>query len=280
MSIVVESAGALMQRPAPSRSTNDKPVTQARVIHSEWIKLRTLRSSWAVLGATMLGIVAVGMIASYINKSHWATMSLSDRATFDPVDSSLLGVNFAPLLIGTLGVLFITGEYATGMIRATLTAVPKRVPVIIAKGAVYAAVSFVVALVAALLAFVGGQALLESHGVALTHPGAFRAVFGSALVLAVIGLFGMAIGFVIRSTAGAVATLFGLLLILPSVIYALPSSWSNHLEPYLPYSAGQALYTLHPDNGSLSPWAGFGLLVGYTAILLAVAMLALLRRDA
>lgn len=262
------------------RAVDVRPVTMSRVVRSEWIKFRTLRSSWIVLGVTVVGVAVIGMLAGYLSKSHWPTMTAADRASFNPIDQSLLGVNLAQLTIGVLGVLIITGEYATGMIKATLGAVPKRVPVLAAKAAVFAAVTFVSCLVAVFLAFVGGQALLGSHGVSLAHAGALRAVFGAALYLTVVGVIGMALGFLIRSTAGGIAALFGILLILPVIVEALPHSWSHTVGPYLPSSAGQAVFTMHSDQPMLSPWAGFGIFLLYAAAGVAAATVALRRRDA
>jgi ABC-type transport system involved in multi-copper enzyme maturation permease subunit len=263
---------------SPSRgSVRVHPVTPARVVRSEWIKFRTLRSSWFVLGGTMLAVMAIGMITTYFDNSNWNTINL---ANFNPIDASLNGVVFAQLAIGVLGVLIISGEYATGMIRATLGAVPKRVPVLAAKAVVFAAISFVTCLVAVLVAFLAGQGFLSSHGVSLGAPGALRAVFGAALYLTLAGLFGMALGFLIRSTAGGIAALVGVLLILPVVFGAFPKSWNDAVGPYLPSTAGQALYTMHSDRAMLSPWAGFGMFCLYTAVMLAAAAVVLRRRDA
>jgi ABC-2 type transport system permease protein len=257
-----------------------QPVTQARVMGSEWIKLRTLRSSWIVLGATFFGVALIGMLVSYFTKTHWSSMNPVDRANFDPVGRSLIGVNLAQLTIGVLGVLIITGEYSTGMIRASLGAVPKRVPVLVAKASVFAAVTFVVCLVTVFVAFVGGQALLGSHGVSLGHAGAVRAVFGAALYLTIVGVIGLSLGFLIRSTAGGIAALFGVLLILPVIFEALPQSWNNTVGPYLPSNAGQALYTLHADHAMLSPWAGLGIFLLYAVAAVTAAVVVLRRRDA
>lgn len=204
-----------------------KPVTQGQVIRSEWIKLRTVRSSWFVLGATVLGIAGLGLLVSYFNHAHWSAMSASSRADLNPINQSLIGVNLAELTVGVLGVLVVTGEYATGMIRATFAAVPRRLPVLVAKAGVLAAVTFVVCLAAALIAFLGGQALLGSHGISLGHPAAARAVLGSALYLTVVGVIGIGLGFLIRSTAGGIATLLAGLLVLPIMVAALHGSGSR-----------------------------------------------------
>jgi ABC-2 type transport system permease protein len=256
-----------------------KPVTQGQVIHSEWIKLRTVRSSWFVLGATVLGIVAIGLLVSYVTSAHWSAMTASSRADFNPINQDLIGVNLAELTVGVLGVLAVTGEYGTGMIRATFAAVPRRLPVLVAKAGVLAAVTFAVCLVAVLVTFLGGQALLGSHGISLGHPEAVRAVLGATLYLTVVGVMGIGLGFLIRSTAGGIATLLGLLLVLPIVAAALPGSGGRAVDRYLPSTAGRALFTMNGGHAMLSPWTGFGVFLLYTAVVMAFAALALRRRD-
>ncbi|HXL90123.1 MAG TPA: ABC transporter permease [Streptosporangiaceae bacterium] len=215
-------------------------VTQGAVIRSEWIKLRSVRSSWLMLGATVLGIAGVGLLVAYVTNAHW---SASSAAGFNPVNQTLLGVNLAELTIGVLGVLVASGEYATGMIRATFTAVPRRLPVLVAKAGVLAAVTFVVCLAAVLGAFVGGQALLGSHGLGIGHPEAVRAVIGATLYLTGVAVLGVGVGFLIRSTAGGIATVIGVLFVLPLLAGALPGS--SAFEGYLPSMAGRALFIMN-----------------------------------
>jgi len=186
-------------------------VTQGKVIRSEWIKLRSVRSSWLMLGATVLGIAGVGLLVAYAAKAHWSASSATD---FNPVNQTLIGVNLAELTIGVLGVLVASGEYATGMIRATFTAVPRRLPVLVAKAGVLAAVTFAVCLAAVLIAFVGGQALLGPHGLGIGHPETAQAVLGATLYLTGVSVLGVALGFLIRSIAGGIATVIGVLFVL------------------------------------------------------------------
>ncbi|MDP9093698.1 MAG: ABC transporter permease [Actinomycetota bacterium] len=269
-------------RPAPVRSevVTVYPVTQRRVFTSEWIKFSTLRSSWITLVLAMLGTIGVGALASWGANGRWSHMSPADQATFSPISQSLVGVNLAQLAVGVLGVLIITGEYATGMIRATLSAVPTRLPVLWAKLGVFAGVTFVVSLASALVAFFVGQGLLTTHGVGLGAPHALRAVIGVALYLTVAGALAMGIGFAVRSTAGGIAAVFGLLLVIPGLVHALPSSWQPHILPYLPSNAGSTLFTLHPDAGSLSPWTGFAVMCLWAAAAILGGAWLLKRRDA
>jgi ABC-2 type transport system permease protein len=262
----------------PSRRLGrTKSVTLPRVIRSEWIKLRTIRSSWLVLGFTLVGIAGIGLLVSKYNAAHWATMSASSRAELNPINQSLIGVNLAELAIGVRGVLFATSEYGTGMIRSTFGAVPRRLPVMAAKASVLGAVTYVVCLAATLIAFLGGQALLGSHGISLGDPGAARAVFGSALYLAVVGIMGVGLGFLIRSPAGGIATLIGLLFVLPVIAASLHKS---SLQRFLPSMAGRALFTMTSDHAMLSPWVGFGVFVLYAGIVMAAAAVTVRRRDA
>ena len=263
------------------------PVNQVRVIRSEWTKLRSLRSTVYSLLAAFLIVVGLGILISAARASHLANESLADRLTFDATSTSLSGVFLAQLAIGVLGVLLMTGEYATGMNRATFAAVPRRLPVLWAKAIVYAVVAVILMLIATFVAFLGGQAtfknktidgrLIEAH---LSQPGVTRAVIGAALYLTVVGLLGLALGALLRNTAGAIATLFGLLLILPLIVHFLPSSWSDKIDKYLPSSAGQAVINVVRDHNSLSPWTGFAVFCGYTALALIAAAVMLLRRDA
>lgn len=274
-------SNATMSRPVPDQSSVAvSPVSQRRVLVSEWIKMRSLRSTTLTLVAAVVAMIALAWIVGWATNAHWASMHADERAHFNPIDRSLAGVNLAQLAIGVLGVLLITGEYATGMIRATFSAVPRRLPVVWAKSALYAAVTFGLMLVSAFLAFLVGQHFLGSHGTTLSAPHAWRAIFGVALYLTVIGVFAIALGFVIRSTAGGIAALFGILLVLPGIGQVLPVSWQTHTLPYLPSNAGASLFSAQSDPTALSPGVGLLVLCLWAAAALAVAALLVKRRDA
>jgi len=257
-----------------------RPVTLATVIRSEWIKVRSVRSIGIVAAFTAALIVTVGLVATA--GTDWSAMTAAERAAFDPIGQSLLGVrNFADVPVGVLGVLVITGEYTTGMIRAVFCAVPRRLPVLWAKAAVLAPATFTAALIASLAAFLGGQALLGSHGASLGTPDAVRAVAGAALFLTVAGLFGMGLGFLTRSTAGGIAAFVGVQDVLSLLSLALPASWQAHVDPYLPGNAGRAVFATPPYGAdTLHPWAGFAVYCGYTAAVFAAAAIGLRKRDA
>jgi hypothetical protein len=256
------------------------PVTQARVLHSEWIKMRSLRSTTLTLLAAVVAMIALAWIVGAATNSHWTRMDPVERLRFNAVDRSLAGVHLAQLAIGVLGVLMMSGEYATGMVRASISAVPRRLPVLWAKASLYAAVTFALMLGASLAAFLVGQHFLASHGTSLSAPHAWRAIFGTAGYLTVVALLAVALGFIIRSTAGGIATLFGLLLVLPGIGLLLPTDWQTHTVPYLPSNAGESLYSAAPDPTALSPATGLLVLVIWVVVGLAAAALLLKRRDA
>jgi ABC-2 type transport system permease protein len=257
-------------------------VTQGRVLVSEWVKFRSLRSSAVALIAALAAIVGFGCLFSIVVANRWPQLEPAERLRFDPAEISLRGAFLAQLIIGVLGVLMVTGEYSTGMIRASLSAAPKRLPVLWAKILVFAVVSFVVTTVASIIAFLAGQALMSGQHINTTlgAPGVLRAVIGAGLYLTGVGLLGVALGWIIRHSAGAIGTLFGLLLILPLLASALPDSWGRHIVPYLPNNAGQQIMAVRIQPESLQPWTGFAWFCGYLAVGIVVAAVLLTRRDA
>jgi ABC-type transport system involved in multi-copper enzyme maturation permease subunit len=264
---------------SPSRRAQQR-VTPVRAAKSEWIKLISLRSSWITFAASVVAVVGLGVLISYVTNSHWAEMDPQERLRFNPVDRSLAGINLAQLAIGVLGVLVVTGEYSTGMIRSSLMSVPRRLPVLAGKAVVFASATFVLMLASAFVAFLLGQQVLGTHGTTLGAPHALRAVIGVALYLTVIALFAIGIGFIVRNTAGGIATLFGILLVAPGLGQLLPTSWQPHVLPYLPANAGAGVYSVRTDPGMLSTWTGFLVLCIWAAVALVVGAVLLRRRDA
>jgi hypothetical protein len=256
-------------------------VTQARVALSEWTKLRSVRSTrWSLL-ATIVLTIGIGVLACVVFETRWPNLSPQERAHFHPLRASLVGVNFAQLAIGVLGVLVITAEYSTGMIRASFSAVPKRLPVLWGKAIVFGVTAFVLTLPTVVIVFFVGQAILsgEHINIGISHPGVIRALLGAALYLTVMGLFALGLGAIVRNTAGGIASLAAIVFVLPPVVTLLPSSVANSIDPYLPSNAGGAVWTINPDPNTLAPWAGLGLFAGYAALSLAIAAVLLLRRD-
>jgi ABC-2 type transport system permease protein len=257
-------------------------VTQARVVLSEWTKLRTLRSTlWSLLAATVLTI-GLPCLFALVTATHWSHMSPNEQADRHPLDIALAGVNLSQLAVGVLGVLVITGEYSTGMIRATMSAVPKRLPVLWAKVLVYGLVSFVLMLPSVIVAFFASQAILSSHHILqipFSSPGVARSVIGGAGYLAVLGIFTLGIGAIVRNTAGGIAAFAGIMFVIPPLLNVLPASWNHAVSPYLPDAAGRSMFSLTHGAHSLAPWPGFALFCGYAVATVAVAAVLLVRRD-
>ncbi|MFC0002809.1 ABC transporter permease [Micromonospora siamensis] len=262
----------------------DARVTGWRVLRAEWIKFRSLRSSLIMLAATVVVLAGLGLAFSAFLANTTIEPGTpappGGPSSLDPLGASLGGVNLAQLLIGTLGVLLVAGEYSTGMIRSSLAAVPRRWPVLVGKVGVLAGVSLAVLVPTALLTFGGGQAILGDKGVALTDDGVLRAVLGTAGYLAGVGVLGAALGALLRNTAGALTSVVALLLVVPGVVSLLPESWSDAVSPYLPSNAGQAFMSIGSNPDLLSPAAGAAVFVAWLAVLLGAAVVQLRRRDA
>jgi len=257
-------------------------VTQARVVVSEWTKLRSLRSTrWSLLVAVVFTI-GLPCIFAAVTVARWSHMSLEEKLNRHPLEIAMAGVNLSQLAIGVLGVLVITGEYSTGMIRASIGAVPKRLPVLWAKALVFAVVTFVLMVPSVLIAFLGSQAILRNHHIleiSFSHPGVARTVIGGAVFLTVVGVFCLGLGAITRNTAGGIAVFAGIFFVIPPLMNILPTSWNNAISEYLPSSAGRDVFSLTHGPHDLSPGAGIALFCAYTAAVIAIAAVLLVRRD-
>jgi ABC-type transport system involved in multi-copper enzyme maturation permease subunit len=249
---------------------------------SEWTKLRTVRSTmWALL-FTLISTVGIGALLTALEVSRWDHRSITEVAGFDPLLYGFAGVNLAQLSIGVLGVLVMTSEYATGAITLTFGATPQRRLVLGAKVATFSAVVAAVSLLSCVGAFWISQALLapKHAGMSITDPGVFRAVLGGALHLVLIGATAVGVGAALRRTAGAVAVLFAVLLVVPGLVTLLPSPWNDNVTKFLPSSAGVAMSAVVRFPNLLTPAAGLLVLLAYTAATLGAAAILLTRRDA
>jgi ABC-2 type transport system permease protein len=251
-------------------------------LRSEWTKFRSVRSTVWTLLAAAVATVGLGALLCAAYVSRYDQLSLDERARFDPMSFNLRGLFLAQLAIGVLGVLVISSEYTTGMIRTSFAAVPQRRTVISAKSLVFLVVAFLVGVVACFGAFFAGQSILASKhlDVGLSDPGVLRAIVGGGVYLALIGLLGLAFGTLLRRTAGAIAALFGLVLVLPPLASTLPSPWGTDIPKYLPSEAGQAMLGVRHHADLLSPGAGFAVLVAYAVAAFALALFVVSRRDA
>jgi ABC-2 type transport system permease protein len=266
-------------------TTTPAPHLLGPLLASEWTKIRSVRSTmWALVLLVVLTLGFTTLITG-LTVSQWDKTDASQQADIrtDPV-SQILGAGFqlSQLTICVLGVMVIASEYSTGMIRASLLAVPKRIPMLAAKSVVFAILVFIIGEIAAFPSFFIGASILHSHApVSLSDPGVLRAVIGAGLYLAVLGLFALAIGALLRHTAAGITGVIGFVLVLAPLAQLLPGSFGKHVHAYLPSEAGQLIARAHQGTDDLlSPWQGLGVFCLWTALLLAAAAYLLDRRDA
>jgi len=273
-------------RPAGRTVPDDGPgpLTQLRFnFVSEWTKLRSVRSTVLALLATVVMTVGFAVLLCLGELSRWDHLSAHQRATFKPATLSVSGALFAELVIGALGVLSMSAEYSTGTIRATLTATPQRLVAYLAKIVTFAVTAFAVTLPTSVLAFLTAQAILARRqaGVGLLDGDDPRVVVGAALFLVAVALLGLGLAATLRHTAGAISTLFGLMLVLPLLSNFLPSDWQAHVDRWLPLNAGMAVMEQGPPQANgFDPWTGLGVLFGYALIALLAGGVLLRHRDA
>jgi ABC-2 type transport system permease protein len=248
------------------------------VVRAEFTKFRSVSSTaWSLLSVVVL-TVGFGILYAMVR----VTRPPAEPAGFDAVGVSLAGVQVAQLAVGVLGVLVITNEYTSGLIRTTFAAVPRRTPVLWGKAAVLTAVIFALGLPAVFGAFLTGQSVLsaEQLDMSLGEPGVGRAVVGGALYLVIVALIGLGLGAFLRHTAGGVAAVLGVLFGPQMLTGFLPTELADDLYRWLPSPAGLAITSPRPDSTLLSPWAGFAVFLLYAAIVLALGAWRLRRRDA
>jgi ABC-2 type transport system permease protein len=269
-------------RPAPAGRAGRAGF--AGTLRSEFIKIRSTRSTYWTLLAMVVITIAIGALASFA-----ASRNVDGSGPyFDPTNRSLDGLYLSQLVIAALGALTITSEYSTGMIRTSLTVMPRRGVVFAAKAVVFGVVAFVTGLVTSFGAFFLGQALMSgSHmNATLGQPNVLRAIIGAALYLTVCGLLAFGLGMILRYTAGAVTASIALLFVLPLLVLLLPQSWQNDVNKWVPTYAGGEIFATKPDptdpavSHLFSAWTGFGVFAMYAAIALIGGMVAFRLRDA
>jgi ABC-type transport system involved in multi-copper enzyme maturation permease subunit len=275
---------------APAAHTTTPAVrrtTSARVLRSEWIKLRTLRSTWLTVGGIGFALVAFGLISALTTSGQVDSVDGQGGppgfAGTDPVSTVLSGANFAVLIVAVLGAVVGAREYSTGMIRTTLAAVPTRLPVLWGKLATFVGVLTPVVVGGTVVSFVAGMAILDAGGAAMaswSDDGVARAVLGTAAYLVGLGVIGVALGVLLRSTAGGIGTVIGAVLFVPTLASALlPESWDDVLQ-FLPSNAGQSFTSVSPADTLLDPGAGAAVFIGWVVLSVVAAAVALKRRDA
>ena len=259
----------------------------AGTLRSEFTKIRSVRSTYWTLFLLVAAGVAWSIAYCVGEVSRWPAMSAQDKVGFDPAQSSIVGLALlGQLVIVVLGTLSITSEYSTGMIRTSLTVMPRRGAFYGAKAAVFAAVALVVALLASFASFFIGQALLASTHVSatLSQPNVLRAVIGSALYVVLCGLFAFGLGAILRSTAGAMTAAYGFLFLVPQLAKALPSSWYADVDRWLPggdvVNAITNTQSVNASQHLFSAWGEFAVFGAYTLAVLVAGALLIRRRDA
>ncbi len=256
------------------------PITFRRVLHSEWVKLWSLRSTYWTVLLTLAAMVLIALLL--------AVASVNDERLDGQVAIGM-GYSFAQVVVAVLGVLTITGEYTTGMIRSTLSAVPTRLPALAAKAVLVAGLGFLLGVAGVTLSYAVSYPLIGADRAAnLSDPQVQRVFWGSGLYLAGVGLFGLGVGALIRHTAGAVALMLGVLLLLSTIwqLLMMTSEWFTTSYAYLPSIAGERIATPEAADAiaggphMLAPWTGFGVFMVYVAIIFLIAGFLLKKRDA
>lgn len=271
--------------PAGTASSPVGGVRFGNVLRSEWVKLRSVRSTVWSLAVLVVASIGFTVLFTALTSAHWNDGRPAQRASVaaDPTSAILGGaLGLSQLAVCVLGVLVVTAEYSTGTIRATLLAVPRRTPVLLAKAVVFGTVILVIGEAVAFVAFFVGSALLRAHApVAIGDPGVLRAVIGAGLYLTVLGFFSLAVGTILRHSAAAITGVIAFVLVLAPLTQLIPGTVGEHIHAYLPTEAGQLVtYTRPSSEHLLSAWQGFGVFCAWTAALLVLGGWLLHRRDA
>ncbi|MGH3420612.1 MAG: ABC transporter permease subunit [Streptosporangiaceae bacterium] len=251
------------------------------IAQMEWRKLRSVRSTWWMMAVFAAGMIGIAILV--MKNQHWTSLSASDKASFDGVDDGYAGLALGQLVLGILGVLAITTEFSSGLIRATFAAAPSRPRVLAAKAAVLAAVTLVAGEILAFAAYWAGQAALKSPAphVTLGQPGVLRAVLMAGAYPALIALIGLGFGAIIRHTAGAICAVVGVVFVLPLLLVPMGTSVQHAADKFLPMLMSEnSMSAVKPVAHSLPAAVSFALLCGYAAVALGAGAWMLARRDA
>ena len=252
------------------------------LVASEWTKLRSVRSTYRTLAAGAAATIGTAIMVCNLIAGYWAKLDAAQRASFDPLSSTFDGFALGQLAIGALGVLTISAEHSTGLIRTSFAAAPQRRLLLAAKMIVLAATAAVAGALIAFGSFFAGQLMFRSRhlDVGLGHPRVLGAVLAAGAYLPIVALVGLGVGTLIRHTADALATLFALLFLLPQVVNALPAPWDTRIGGYLMMTAAQQMTSLHPDPKLLTPGSSLLVLCAWTAVALTAAAWQITNRDA
>ena len=255
-----------------------------RLLLAEWTKLRSVRSTYWSLIALIIAFPFFCWLFPYLTVSNWKQATATQQANLllDPIGSMMApGQYIGQLAVAVLGVMVTASEYSTGMIRSTLLASPHRVRMLAAKSVVFGLLILVIGEAVSFAGFFIGRQTFKSLITVNLDSADIRQVFGGGLYLAMLGLFAMVLGSLIRHIAGAITGIVALLLVLSGLISLIPGQIGKYLYTYEPTNAGFVIISKHvPDNFLLSSWEGYGVFAAWTAVLWILAAWLLVRRDA
>jgi ABC-type transport system involved in multi-copper enzyme maturation permease subunit len=264
--------------PPVARQRLGRAVTQWSVTKAEWIKLRSLRVNVLGIAAAAAALMLLGVLFSAVGNTDQGPRG----NVADSVSLVFGGITLSQLIIAVLAALFVGSEYASGLIRTTFGAVGRRTRVLRAKAIVFGGATWLAMTIGAFGAFFAGSAVYggDLPTYAISDPGVLRAVLSAGFYGACVALIGIAVGFLLRSTAAAIGVLLGLLMLAPVLVGLLPGTIGETVTKILPSRAGDAMMSVTSPDSLLSPWLGFAVLVSWAVGLLAIAGVVLRRRDA
>jgi ABC-2 type transport system permease protein len=253
----------------------------SQVLRSEWTKIRSVASTAWTLSVAAVLTIALGILISYLARRDFGDMSVEDQLTFDPTFVSFAGMTLGQLSMIVFGVLVVSSEYSSGMIRTSLAAVPQRGTFLFCKLAVATALACAVGTVTSFATFFLGQAMLGSYGVSIGEPGVLRAVFGGGLYMTLIALFSMGVAAMLRGPLLSLGILMPFFFLISNILNGV--SATQKVGRYLPDQAGsRILRVVTPlDNPTpYGPWGGLGIMTLWVIAALAGGLVLLRSRDA
>ncbi|GAB3672507.1 ABC transporter permease subunit [Actinocorallia lasiicapitis] len=251
-------------------------------VAAEWTKICTVRSTyWTILASLLVSIGVSAALAAAITVT-WDRTPAREKALFDPASAGMIGINLGVLILAVLGVLVITAEYSTGLIRTSLTAVPRRGRLLTAKALVLTVIAFAVGQLSAFTSFLVSQALFSAERIdaSITDPGMFRAVFGGGVYLTLVTLLAFGVGVLLRHTAAAITVVVAVMFVLPILTVIIPGSLGDTITRFIPSNSGAAITIVHQSPTYLSPAAGLTVFSCYLLATLIPAYLLFHHRDA
>jgi ABC-2 type transport system permease protein len=258
-----------------------RDVTLWSVVRSEWIKFRSVRSTVIGVLVTFFLTIGLGALVTILTRVHWNMVDPLQRATFDPVSTSLVGILFAQFAVGVIGSLFVTSEFSTGSIRTSLTAVPKRYELALGKLIVLVVSMFVVGEVASFVTFSMGQAIFSGvvPTASLSNSSVLRAVFFAGLYLTLLSVLAFSLGLLLRQSAACISVFVSILLIIPIISLFLPNSWQNDMQRFFPSEMGNAMISTANVPHDFGATGSLVMLVIYVVVFFAVGASVFTRRD-